>query len=72
LIHRLVRPLVAFSLRNAKARISFGQALSLLSVQSIKWIESRYIPAIFGSHTTHLSMTTIKSLQWWAYSRFYE
>jgi len=60
LIHRLVCPLVAFFLRNTIARISFGQALSLLSVQSIKWIRSRYIPAIFGSHTTHLKIKAPK------------
>jgi len=56
LILRLVCPLVDFSLRNTIAKISFGQALSLLSVKSMKWIGSRYIPAIFGSHTTHLKI----------------
>ena len=56
LICRLEFPLIDFALRNIIVRISFGQALSLLSVQSIKWIESRYIPAIFGSHTTHLKI----------------
>lgn len=60
---RLEFPLIDFSFRNTIVRISFGQALSLLSVQSIKWIESRYIPAIFGSHTTHLTMTPLKALQ---------
>ena len=57
---RLEFPLVDFSLRNTIVRISFGQALSLLSVKSIKWIESRYIPAIFGSHTTHLKIKASK------------
>ena len=49
-----------FSLRNTIVRISFGQALSLLSVKSIKWIGSRYIPAIFGSHITHLKIKAPK------------
>ena len=60
LICRLEFPLVDFSLRNTIVRISFGQALSLLSVKSIKWIGSRYIPAIFGSHTTHLKIKALK------------
>ena len=60
LICRLEFPFIDFSLRNTIARISFGQALSLLSVKSIKWIGSRYIPAIFGSHTTHLKIKTPK------------
>jgi len=60
LICRLEFALIDFSLRNTIVRISFGQALSLLSVQSIKWIESRYIPAIFGSHTTHLKIKVPK------------
>ena len=60
LICRLEFPLIDFSLRNTIARISFGQALSLLSVKSIKWIGSRYIPAIFGSHITHLKIKAPK------------
>ena len=60
LICRLEFALIDFSLRNTIARISFGQALSLLSVQSMKWIGSRYIPAIFGSHTTHLKIKAPK------------
>jgi hypothetical protein len=56
LICRLEFPLIDFSLRHTIVRISFGQALSLLSVKSIKWMGSRYIPAIFGSHTTHLKI----------------
>ena len=57
---RLEFPLIDFSLRNTIVRISFGQALSLLSIKSIKWIGSRYIPAIFGSHTTHLKIKASK------------
>ena len=60
LICRLEFALIDFALRNTIARISFGQALSLLSVQSMKWIGSRYIPAIFGSHTTHLKIKASK------------
>ena len=60
LICRLEFALIDFSLRNTIVRISFGQALSLLSVQSIKWMGSRYIPAIFGSHTTHLKIKASK------------
>ena len=60
LICRLEFPLIDFSLRHTIVRISFGQALSLLSVKSIKWIGSRYIPAIFGSHTTHLKIKAPK------------
>ena len=60
LICRLEFAVIDFSLRNTIARISFGQALSLLSVKSIKWIGSRYIPAIFGSHTTHLKIKAPK------------
>ena len=60
LICRLEFAVIDFSLRNTIARISFGQALSLLSVQSMKWIGSRYIPAIFGSHTTHLKIKAPK------------
>ena len=60
LICRLEFAVIDFSLRNTIARISFGQALSLLSVQSMKWIGSRYIPAIFGSHTTHLKIKASK------------
>ena len=56
LICKLEFALIDFSLRNTIVRISFGQALSLLSIKSIKWIGSRYIPAIFGSHTTHLKI----------------
>ncbi|PZL93129.1 hypothetical protein DOL91_04600 [Acinetobacter baumannii] len=63
MICRLKFLLIVFSLRNTIVRISFSQALSLLSVKSIKWIESRYIPAIFGSHTTHLTMKPLKALQ---------
>ncbi len=70
LICRLEFALIDFSLRNTIVRISFGQALSLLSVQSIKWIGSRYIPAIFGSHTTHLTMTPLKALQYKGLSNF--
>ena len=60
LICRLEFALIDFSLRNTIVRISFGQALSLLSIKSIKWIGSRYIPAIFGSHTTHLKIKAPK------------
>ena len=60
LICKLEFALIDFSLRNTIVRISFGQALSLLSVKSIKWIGSRYIPAIFGSHTTHLKIKAPK------------
>ena len=60
LICRLEFPLIDFYLRNTIVRISFGQVLSLLSVKSIKWIEGRYIPAIFGSHTTHLKIKAPK------------
>ena len=60
LICRLEFSLIDFFLRNTIVRISFGQALSLLSVKSIKWIGSRYIPAIFGSHTTHLKIKALK------------
>ena len=57
---RLEFPLIDFSIRNTIVRISFGQALSLLSVKSIKWIGNRYIPAIFGPHTTHLKIKALK------------
>ena len=60
LICKLEFALIDFSLRNTIVRISFGQALSLLSIKSIKWIGSRYIPAIFGSHTTHLKIKAPK------------
>ena len=60
LICKLEFALIDFSLRNTIVRISFGQALSLLSIKSIKWIGSRYIPAIFGSHTTHLKIKAQK------------
>ena len=60
LICKLEFALIDFSLRNTIVRISFGQALSLLSIKSIKWIGSRYIPAIFGSHTTHLKIKALK------------
>jgi hypothetical protein len=70
LICRLEFPLIDFSLRNTIVRISFGQALSLLSVKSIKWIGSRYIPAIFGSHTTHLKIKAPKPYAYKGYSDF--
>ena len=60
LICKLEFALIDFSLRNTIAWISFGQALSLRSVKSMKWIGSRYIPAIFGSHTTHLKIKAPK------------
>ena len=39
---------------------SNNQALSLWSFQSIGFFGSRYIPTIFGSHTTHLKIKAPK------------